>query len=344
MVCNSYEILGVSPHAPMEVVRAAYLKLARCHHPDKLGHLDIIERNQHEAIFKEITSAYSDIVKVRSTDNTGTSGQSADAFMRAWSAPKRPEEWEAIWEGVERMFAKTEVLCTVKDLFMKASSLKRAWTAATAGRPPSTGTGSSCDSSSADSDESADSDDDKEVTGRASAQAPPLAGTHKATLMVSAADVQSGRKRKVRLLLSEGAVNLNVDCGAFPGVYCEDGVEIKLVINEDEATEFEAGTWDLFKTARVNLADWLTGCDYVFDSLVEGGVSLIVCIPACHVVDSPICVNDMVHWKYGPIYVSVALDLPKKEDWDIIHRDMQEKVLEVLRDTVCIGGKNQKST
>ena len=318
---TAYDILGVPPDAPMEAIRAAYLKAARLHHPDKLGHLDAEERGRHEAIFKETTDAYSKIVESRARAST-TGG--ADAFVRAWSAPKKPEEWESIWEGVERMFSNTEVLCTVKDLFVKAQKLKKEWAAAKA----ASGTSSTSSTSSASS---ANGD---------------VASPHtKATLLVSAADVQSGRKRRVRILLAEGAVNLNVDCGVFPEPYREGLVEVKLVLREEDAAEYEDGIWDLFKTLHLNIADWLTGGDFTVTALVTGGKPLIVSVPACFPLDTPITVHNLAFWKFGPIYVSVALNLPTHEEW-MKHEEnnTREKVLAVLRDVVCIGGKKHKST
>lgn len=48
---SAYEILGVSPEASAETIRAAYRKLAKTHHPDAT------DGTTHEA-FLEIRAAY----------------------------------------------------------------------------------------------------------------------------------------------------------------------------------------------------------------------------------------------------------------------------------------------
>ncbi len=48
---SAYEILGVSPEASTEIIRAAYRKLAKTHHPDRT------EGATHEQ-FLEIRAAY----------------------------------------------------------------------------------------------------------------------------------------------------------------------------------------------------------------------------------------------------------------------------------------------
>jgi len=289
---DPYDVLGVSPDAPMDIVRAAYLQAARMHHPDKLGHLDAEERSKHEAIFKNMTNAYSCIVEARGIN---CNAASSEAFMREWSAPKRPDEWEAIWEGVERMFSKSDV---IKDLFVQANALKKKWAAA---------------------------------HKRANEKQEP----HKATLTVSAADVQIGKLRRVRLLLNEGAINLNVDCSVFPNVFKDENVEIKLVVKEDEAAEYEDGVWDLFRTVNVNLVDWFTGGEHYLDPFVTGGEPLSVQIPSCASIETPICISNQEFWKFGPIYVSVQLILPTTEEWKTVENTNQEKLLALLRDVVC---------
>lgn len=294
---DPYDTLGVSHDASMDVVRMAYLRAARLHHPDKLGHLNEQERSKHEAIFKEMTNAYSSIVEDKSKECDVAAA--TEAFMREWSAPMRPEEWEAIFKGVGRMFCKSDVM---KDLFIKASALKEKWAAA---RRKADESDSTCDI------------------------------IHRATLNVSAADVQGGKIRKVRLVLHDGAININVNCGIFPHSYRDKNVEIKLSVNEDEASEYEEGVWDLFQSVNVNLAEWFSGGVYKLKPLVAGGQSLEVEIPSCASLDSPICKFDLDFWKFGPIYVSVQLVLPTLDEWKSVKKTEQENILALLRDVVC---------
>lgn len=59
---NPYDILGVSNDASMDVVKAAYKKLAMIHHPDKGGNPET---------FKEINDAFGRIVKPEQFRNNG---------------------------------------------------------------------------------------------------------------------------------------------------------------------------------------------------------------------------------------------------------------------------------
>lgn len=297
-----YEILGVSPNASMEDVRVAYLRAARTHHPDKLAHLSVDERVAHESIFKNCTDAYSRIVEARASGKTGAT---ADEFVRAWKPPTRPDEWEAIWQGVEHMFSKHEVLNTVKDLFMKATKLKREWANTKANTEAASDTAS----------------DTTEVSIQA-------------TLIVTPQDVQTGKKRHVRVMRDSGDLHIVVDCGVFPNAYVEGDVEIKMVIDHEDAAEYEEGIWDLFRTVNINLLEWFTGKRIEVNPLVVRGPPLFVVLPPCVDVELPICIENAAYWKFGPIYITIHLDLPKIKTWENIKSDNQEKFLEVLRDVV----------
>jgi len=60
---SPHEILGVSPHADREAIRAAYLQLAGRYHPDKVAHLGQEFQQMAEKRFKEIQNAYERLVK-----------------------------------------------------------------------------------------------------------------------------------------------------------------------------------------------------------------------------------------------------------------------------------------
>jgi DnaJ-class molecular chaperone len=90
---DPYDVLGLSPSASFAEVRAQYFRLARKHHPDKLGHVSDAERKEHEAIFKEITSAYDAIESGRSVSGGFDEGK----------------DWRSVWSRVEGLFQKPEV-------------------------------------------------------------------------------------------------------------------------------------------------------------------------------------------------------------------------------------------
>ncbi|MDP9439521.1 MAG: DnaJ domain-containing protein, partial [Actinomycetota bacterium] len=60
------ETLGVGPSASMKEVTAAYRRMARLYHPDKVGNLPPEEREAAEVRMKEINAAYSDLKLSRS--------------------------------------------------------------------------------------------------------------------------------------------------------------------------------------------------------------------------------------------------------------------------------------
>ncbi len=70
---NPYEVLGVSPNASQEEIRAAYLKLVKKYHPDR--YQDSALKKQAEEKMKQINAAY-DMLKngsAQSGDRSGTS-------------------------------------------------------------------------------------------------------------------------------------------------------------------------------------------------------------------------------------------------------------------------------
>jgi DnaJ-class molecular chaperone len=58
---DSYEVLGLRPDASFADVKAAYIKLAKKHHPDKLQNVNVEELKAHEEMFRRVTMAYRQI-------------------------------------------------------------------------------------------------------------------------------------------------------------------------------------------------------------------------------------------------------------------------------------------
>ncbi len=63
MVSNPYDVLGVDPSASDDEIKKAYRKLSRKYHPD--ANINNPNQAQAEAKFKEIQSAYTQIMKMR---------------------------------------------------------------------------------------------------------------------------------------------------------------------------------------------------------------------------------------------------------------------------------------
>lgn len=99
---DPYVILGVSRQATIGQVKARYYELAKQHHPDKLPNLSEEERNKHEEIFKEITNAYSIIVKRIQSGETGDDFDT-DADD-SWSSHTSPDDWRSIWNELDSLF------------------------------------------------------------------------------------------------------------------------------------------------------------------------------------------------------------------------------------------------
>ena len=75
---DPYKILGVSPNATDEEIKAAYRNLARKYHPDKYRDSDLAEMAGEK--MKEINAAYDEIQKIRAGKATGQNGYGGGAY------------------------------------------------------------------------------------------------------------------------------------------------------------------------------------------------------------------------------------------------------------------------
>ena len=71
---NPYEILGISPSATNEEVRAAYRNLAKKYHPD--NYIDSPVADLAEEKMKDINWAYDEILRIRANQQSGNSQNS----------------------------------------------------------------------------------------------------------------------------------------------------------------------------------------------------------------------------------------------------------------------------
>ena len=72
---NPYEVLGVSPGASEEEIKAAYRALAKKYHPDKYANSDLADLANEK--MQEINQAYDTIIKGGFKSNTGSSSYSS---------------------------------------------------------------------------------------------------------------------------------------------------------------------------------------------------------------------------------------------------------------------------
>jgi DnaJ-class molecular chaperone len=97
MVNDPYTVLGVSRDATLQQVRSRYFELARKHHPDKLGNVSEEEKKNHEAIFKDISNAYSEIEdRINKNGNFNYSSDNYEHHSR--------DDWRSIWNDLEVLF------------------------------------------------------------------------------------------------------------------------------------------------------------------------------------------------------------------------------------------------
>ena len=75
---DPYKILGVSPTATDDEVKAAYRALARKYHPDKYRDSDLAEMAEEK--MKEINAAYDEVQKIRASKASGTGSATGGGY------------------------------------------------------------------------------------------------------------------------------------------------------------------------------------------------------------------------------------------------------------------------
>ena len=87
---DPYRVLGVDPSASEDEIKKAYRKLSRLYHPDSNMNKSEYEKKQAEEKFKEVQSAYEDIIdgKVdpRSYSRTGSRSYSSSSSSSSYSS------------------------------------------------------------------------------------------------------------------------------------------------------------------------------------------------------------------------------------------------------------------
>ena len=107
---DPYEILGISRLSSSSEIRIRYYELAKKHHPDRLLHLPIKERNENEEYFKKITSAYSTIEKELNSD-TKINNDNNENFINS--------DWRKIWNNFENLFHNEDLWSELKTYVKK---------------------------------------------------------------------------------------------------------------------------------------------------------------------------------------------------------------------------------
>lgn len=90
---NPYETLGISASSSAHEVKAAYIQLAKKHHPDKLpSGLSQQQKEFHEEEFKRISVAYHTIMNTNGDGNGWVGGAGGVGGVC--------EDWRTIWKNV----------------------------------------------------------------------------------------------------------------------------------------------------------------------------------------------------------------------------------------------------
>lgn len=93
---NPYAVLGVTPSASDEMVRRAYLRLARIYHPDTTDHKTQREKHFAHVRMQEINAAYDAICTQRAVKKQAQQGQELDKYQEVLAFLRRGESFAAL--------------------------------------------------------------------------------------------------------------------------------------------------------------------------------------------------------------------------------------------------------
>ena len=111
---NPYDTLGVPNGASFPEVRAAYIKLAKLHHPDKLNETDNLE--EHEEYFKRITLAYKKIENKEKHGDVGDwDGDGEVGVGEDWGAIFKKIFKQAVSE-IKKLYHSIEVPVSLEEI------------------------------------------------------------------------------------------------------------------------------------------------------------------------------------------------------------------------------------
>ena len=103
---DPYEILGLNFPSTKEEIKIRYYELAKKHHPDKLIHLSLEERQVHEELFKKINVAYKLLTEKDLNDTS-------------------QNEWKGMWSYMDNFMSDPTMLKNMGDLLKNMVNVAR---------------------------------------------------------------------------------------------------------------------------------------------------------------------------------------------------------------------------
>ena len=113
-VKSPYNILGIQRSATLAQIKTKYFELARIHHPDKLDpSISETEKKKHEDKFKEITNAYSKVVKDKEFFAKFGTYEIHDDDNNSFDIG---EDWRSVWTDIETFLNKPDSWEKMKNI------------------------------------------------------------------------------------------------------------------------------------------------------------------------------------------------------------------------------------
>ena len=182
-----------------------------------------------------------------------------------------------------------------------------------------------------------------EVKSRKTEPAP----VHTVNVPVTLEDIQSNRRKKLRLFLRgrEDPVFTTVMCGdVYPStsITLDDNTELCINISPQEHRMFCVGCvneFDLHTELKVGLHEYFTGtvrtiCDV-------DGRDLHIDVLAFWDLEMPIVIENSGLLGRGNLYVRVSLEMPTKQEWNMQNSEFQENFLRMLNAVTSTVRKNE---